>query len=188
MNIPNAITLSRLVVTAATFVCLELVEDGSRPDLTLVWWAFALFLVAACTDFLDGYFARKWNMVTAFGRVADPFADKVLIAGAFVLLLKFPAATAVMPYWYVVVVLAREFLVTAVRGVVEASGRPFPADKLGKWKMVTQCWTAASLMMIVAGCESWMPLTVAGLWLSFALTVVSGVNYVIKARDVLFAR
>ena len=74
MNLPNAITLSRLVVTAATFVCLELVEDGSRPDLTLVWWAFALFLVAACTDFLDGYFARKWNMVTAFGRVADPFA------------------------------------------------------------------------------------------------------------------
>ena len=54
MNLPNAITLSRLVVTAATFVCLELVEDGARPDLTLVWWAFALFLVAACTDFLDG--------------------------------------------------------------------------------------------------------------------------------------
>jgi len=75
-----------------------------------------------------------------------------------------------------------------VRGVVEASGRPFPADKLGKWKMVTQCWTAASLMMIVAGCDGWMPLTVAGLWLSFALTVISGVNYVIKARDVLFAR
>ena len=95
MNLPNAITLSRLVVTAATFVCLELIEDGAKPDLRLMWWAFALFLVAACTDFLDGYFARKWNMVTAFGRVADPFADKVLIAGSFVLLLKFPAATAV---------------------------------------------------------------------------------------------
>ncbi len=188
MNVPNAITLSRLVVTAATFVCLELVADPARPDPTLIWLSFALFLGAALTDFLDGYLARKWNMVTAFGRVADPFADKVLIAGSLVLLLKFPAARSVMPFWYVVVVIAREFLVTAIRGVVEASGRPFPADRLGKWKMVTQCWTAASLMMLIAGVDSWHTLTVTGLWLSFALTVVSGVNYAFKARGVLFAR
>lgn len=188
MNVPNAITISRLVVTAATFVCLGWIEDPSRPPSQPVWWAFVLFLVAAFTDFLDGYLARKWQMVTAFGRVADPFADKVLIAGTMVMLLKFPAATSVLTYWYVVVVIAREFLVTAVRGVVEASGRPFPADKLGKWKMVSQCWTAGALLTMVAGSSTFEWAAVYGLWVSFTLTVVSGVNYVWKARDVLFAR
>lgn len=186
MNVPNAITLSRLLVTAATFVCLELA--GEPPAAAVVWLAFWLFLFAAITDFLDGYLARKWQMVTAFGRVADPFADKVLIAGTLVMLLKFPAATAVLPYWYVVVVLAREFLVTAVRGVVEASGRPFPADRLGKWKMVSQCWTAGALLAMVAGSDWFHWAAVAGVWVSLVLTVVSGANYVWKARDVLFAR
>jgi CDP-diacylglycerol--glycerol-3-phosphate 3-phosphatidyltransferase len=188
LNVPNAITLSRLVVTAATFVCLELVADPLHPDASLSWFAFALFMLAALTDFLDGYLARRWQMVTAFGRVADPFADKVLIAGTFVMLLKFPAATQVLTWWYVVVVVAREFLVTAVRGVVEAAGRPFPADRLGKWKMVSQCWTAAALLTLVAGTDFWHWAAVLGLWVSLVLTVVSGVNYVWKARDVLFAR
>ena len=74
VNVPNAITLSRLLVTAATFVCLELGGDPRSPAAGVVWLAFALFLLAAATDFLDGYLARRWQMVTAFGRVADPFA------------------------------------------------------------------------------------------------------------------
>ena len=188
MNVPNAITLSRLLVTAATFVCLEGTGDPSRPSVAMTWLAFALFMFAALTDFLDGYLARKWQMVTAFGRVADPFADKVLIAGTLVMLLRFPRATEVLTHWYVVIVVAREFLVTAVRGVVEATGRPFPADRLGKWKMVSQCWTAAALLTLVAGTDVFDWAAVSGLWISLVLTVVSGVNYVWKARDVLFAR
>ena len=188
MNVPNLITLSRLLITAATFVCLEVMRDPTRPDATLTWIAFVLFLIAAFSDFLDGYLARKWQMVTAFGRVADPFADKVLIAGSLVTLLQFPAATKVLTTWYVVIVIAREFLVTAIRGVVEASGRPFPADKLGKWKMVAQCWTVGALLTMVAGTDIWVWAAVSGFWVSLALTVVSGVNYVVKARDVLFAR
>ena len=203
MNLPNLITVSRLVITAGVFVCLELsprrVEVIKAPtqelldlwsrgvDETLVWIAFALFLVAAVTDFVDGWLARRWNLVTAFGRVADPFADKVLIAGSLVTLLKFPAATTVLTTWYVVVVIAREFLVTAIRGVVEASGRPFPADKLGKWKMVSQCWTVAALITMVAGSDFWVWAAQWGFWISLVLTVVSGLNYVVKARDVLFA-
>ena len=186
MNVPNLITLSRLLVTAATFVCLELVTPA-QPEALLVWLAFGLFLLAAFTDFLDGYLARKWGMVTAFGRVADPFADKVLITGSLIVLLQFQQATAVLTTWYVVVVVAREFLVTAVRGLVEASGRPFPADRLGKWKMVTQCWTIGALMTLVAGTGFWHWAAVAGYWVSLVLTVVSGANYVWKARDVLFA-
>jgi CDP-diacylglycerol--glycerol-3-phosphate 3-phosphatidyltransferase len=187
VNVPNTITLSRLVVTAATFVCLELIGDPARPDAALVWTAFVLFLIAAITDFLDGYLARKWQMVTAFGRVADPFADKVLIAGCLVTLLKFPAATAVLTTWYVVIVIAREFLVTAIRGLVESSGKPFPADRLGKWKMVSQCWTVAALLTLAAGTEFWHWAAVLGVWVSLVLTVVSGANYVWKARTILFA-
>ncbi|MBL8756145.1 MAG: CDP-diacylglycerol--glycerol-3-phosphate 3-phosphatidyltransferase [Planctomycetes bacterium] len=209
MNLPNLITLARLVFTAGVFVCLELaarrywffpnsnlhtaedvvrLSDACRlhPDSMLVWTAFVLFLIAAFTDFLDGWLARRWNMVTAFGRVADPFADKVLIAGSLVTLLQFPAATTVLTTWYVVIVIAREFLVTAIRGVVEASGRPFPADKLGKWKMVSQCWTVGALMTMVAGTGIWIWAAQWGFWVSLALTVVSGLNYVVKAKDVLF--
>jgi CDP-diacylglycerol---glycerol-3-phosphate 3-phosphatidyltransferase len=188
VNVPNAITLSRLLVTIATFVCLEFAGDPARPHPPTVWIAFALFMLAACTDFVDGWLARRWQMVTAFGRIADPFADKVLITGSLVILLKFPAATEVLTTWYVVVVVAREFLVTAVRGLVEASGRPFPADRLGKWKMVAQCWTAAALLTLVAGTRFWHWAAVLGLWVSLVLTVVSGINYVWKARSVLFAR
>jgi CDP-diacylglycerol--glycerol-3-phosphate 3-phosphatidyltransferase len=196
VNLPNLITISRLVFTAGVFVCLEMAADMLRhekpltlafhPGTAMTWIAFGLFLVAAITDFLDGYLARKWNLVTAFGRVADPFADKVLIAGSLICLLQFPAATTILTTWYVVVVVAREFLVTAVRGVVEASGRPFPADRLGKWKMVTQCFTVACLITIVAGAQFWVVPGHVGFWLSLVLTVVSGINYVWKARDVLF--
>lgn len=196
MNLPNTITLSRLVITACVFVCLELaapvVADEpvwhglDRGHATLVWIAFALFLVAAITDFLDGWLARRWNLVTAFGRVADPFADKVLIAGSLITLLQFPTATTLLPTWYVVVVVAREFLVTAVRGVVEASGRAFPADRLGKWKMVSQCVFVACVLSIVAGSDFWAWLWQPAFWGSLGLTVLSGVNYVWKARDVLF--
>lgn len=200
MNLPNTITLLRLVLTAGVFVCLELaphretlyrpyelwtvVTDASQP---LVWTAFVFFLIAAFTDFLDGYLARKWNLVTAFGRVADPFADKVLIAGSLVTLLQFPAATSILTTWYVVVVIAREFLVTAIRGVVEASGQPFPADRLGKWKMVSQCWTVGALLTMVAGTGTFVWAAQWGFWVSLVLTVVSGANYVWKARSILFA-
>lgn len=201
MNVPNLITLARLVITAAVFVCLEwapiregvhvppgeIVVHVARVDATLAWTAFVLFLVAAFTDFLDGYLARKWGMVTAFGRVADPFADKVLVVGSLVTLLQFPVAMKVLTTWYVVVVIAREFLVTAIRGVVEASGRPFPADRLGKWKMVAQCWTVGALMMMIGGCTTLVWAAQWGFWVSLVLTVVSGVNYVVKAKDVLFA-
>jgi len=200
MNLPNTITLLRLLLTAGVFVCLEL-HAAKWPhgqhvryatvvpdwDGSLAWIAFVFFLIAAFTDFLDGYLARKWNLVTAFGRVADPFADKVLIAGTLVTLLQFTYATLVLTTWYVVVVIAREFLVTAIRGVVEASGKPFPADQLGKWKMVSQCWTVGALLTMVAGSETFVWASQWGFWVSLVLTVVSGANYVWKARSILFA-
>ena len=200
MNLPNTITLSRLVITVGVFVCLELAPTRTwfftapnrldqrieTIDEGLVWTAFGLFLVAAITDFLDGWLARRWNLVTAFGRVADPFADKVLIAGSLITLLQFPAAHMGLTTWYVVIVVAREFLVTAIRGVVEASGQPFPADRLGKWKMVSQCVLVAGLISVVAGSDFWAWSVVPAFWISLGLTVLSGANYVWKARGILF--
>jgi CDP-diacylglycerol--glycerol-3-phosphate 3-phosphatidyltransferase len=92
----------------------------------------------------------------------------------------------VLTTWYVVIVIAREFLVTAIRGVVEASGKPFPADRLGKWKMVSQCWTVGALLSMVAGSDIFAWAAQWGFWVSLVLTVVSGLNYVVKAKDVLF--
>ena len=199
MNIPNTITMARLALTVLVFVCLGLAPVTSLQffepyravtvvtavESWLVWTAFALFLVAAITDFLDGYLARKWNMVTAFGRIADPFADKILIAGTMISLLQFPAATSVMAHWYVVVVIAREFLVTAIRGYVESTGQAFGADRLGKWKMVSQCWTVAALLTMVAGSDVFYWPALLGYWISLVLTVVSGLNYCIKARSII---
>jgi len=186
MNIPNTITMIRLVMTVFVFVLLEVhARAGAPATTTLPWVAFSLFMVAAVSDFLDGYLARKWNMVSPFGRIADPFADKILISGTMISLLHFPVATAVLTHWYVVVVIAREFLVTAIRGYVESTGQAFGADRLGKWKMVSQCWTVAALLSMVAGSELWVWAAVGGFWVSLALTVVSGLNYCVKARELI---
>lgn len=185
MNIPNMITMARLFMTVLVFVFLE-AASGAGPNATAWGWiAWALFILAAITDFLDGYLARKWNLVTAFGRIADPFADKILITGTLIMLLKFETATAILTHWYVVIVIAREFLVTAIRGVVEASGREFGADQLGKWKMVSQCWTVGALLLLLVDCTSFEWPAILGFWVSLALTVVSGLNYVRKARHIL---
>jgi len=187
MNIPNMITMIRLVMTVFVFVLLELHAGTPAAEQTTVlpWIAFSLFMVAAVSDFLDGYLARKWNMVSAFGRIADPFADKILISGTMISLLHFEVATAVLTHWYVVVVIAREFLVTAIRGYVESTGQAFGADRLGKWKMVSQCWTVAAVLSMVAGSELWVWAAVGGFWVSLVLTVVSGLNYCVKARELI---
>jgi CDP-diacylglycerol--glycerol-3-phosphate 3-phosphatidyltransferase len=153
-----------------------------------VWWVFGLFLFAAVTDFLDGWLARRWHQVTQFGRVADPFADKILVCGTLIMLVQFPATAAILPGWVVVVVVARELLVTTLRAAAEAAGHPFPADRLGKWKMVTQCVAAAALLTVLAGSELFARIAVIAVWVSLGFTVVSGVNYVAKAGRLLVQR
>lgn len=184
MQLPNAITLARVVVGVVSFVFLQLAV-GAVPDRVWTWCAFWTFMVAACTDFLDGWLARRWKQVTPLGRVLDPFADKVLTCGAMIFLLEFEAARAIMPHWLVVVTIAREFLVTAVRGAMEAQGHAFPADKLGKWKMVMQSASCAGLMTVVAGARIWYEVSIAATWLGLGLGVVSGVQYCWRARVLL---
>ncbi len=183
MNLPNLITLGRLVVTTACFVLLALL--GKAPPPSAVWWVFGLFLFAAITDFVDGWLARRWQQVTQFGRIADPFADKILVCGTLIMLVEYPVTADILPSWIVVVVVAREFLVTTLRSAAEAAGHPFPADRLGKWKMIAQCVAASALLTVLAGSEFFARTAVIAVWVSLVLTVISGLNYVIKAARLL---
>lgn len=192
-RLPNALTLGRLALTVVFIVVLSLYRypDSNAWALPI---ALAIFVVAAVTDALDGYFARKWNAVSVFGRVVDPAADKVLVLGAMVFLAS-PifldpelgrVVTGVEP-WMVALILGREFLVTSIRAVLEAESVSFAANWSGKVKMILQSAGVPLAMLIVwlAPAES----LAAGAWarwtldlLFWALTLVtlfSGLPYAI---------
>src|ERR1700722_17949682 len=157
-HVPNAITAGRLVLAVVFFVLLSYYQHEGRGDplvlspvhsVGLLNVAFIVYLIALFTDFLDGYLARRWKVEGAFGRVVDPFVDKVLVLGSFIFFAGknfviqeehtavVKTITGVAP-WMVVLILARELLVTTLRGASEASGQNFGADMGGKLKMVVQ--------------------------------------------------
>ena len=166
-NIPNLLTLLRLALAAAFFVILAYYKfDHDRYMLLLP--AIVLFTAAAITDAMDGYYARKWHVESKFGRIMDPFCDKVLIVGALCFLAgpgfgylmpvfdkenmyageKFINETGFMP-WMVVVIIARELLVTGIRGELESSGHKFGANIWGKLKMILQSIVVPVVLLIV---------------------------------------
>src|ERR1041385_340413 len=145
-NLPNQITIARLILSVVFFVLLALFDQVYGPfkipfpplpagGLALLDVAIGVFILTAATDFLDGYLARKWGMVSAFGRIADPFVDKVFICGSFIFLI---AISPLVQPWLVVVIIMREFLVSGLRSFLESRGIPFGAALGGKMKMVVQ--------------------------------------------------
>ena len=180
---PNLLTGARVLLAVAFFAILtpwkykdSPLARGEGPD----WWliaAAAVFIVAAITDALDGYLARRWNVVTVFGRIMDPFADKLLVIGAFVFLaspgfthtgdaiihLPIPSRPAPpenvsgsvtgVQAWMVALILGRELLVTSIRAECESRGIHFSADWSGKWKMILQsvCVPAVLILMNIPG-------------------------------------
>ncbi|MBB21461.1 MAG: CDP-diacylglycerol--glycerol-3-phosphate 3-phosphatidyltransferase [Roseibacillus sp.] len=190
MNLPNSLTVSRLVLTAVFVVGFM---QGSQMGYGVALFAF---IIAAITDFLDGYFARKMGLVTSLGKLLDPIADKILTASAFIFLCAHEQRLC--PVWVVVVILAREFLVTGLRQIAVEKGKVIAADWSGKWKTTFQigfCSTALTWLFLealgqqesflaqLANPESWLMPTF--LWLSLALTVLSGLQYVWNSRDLL---
>jgi len=189
MTVANKITFGRFVLTIVYFVLLGLC--GRQADSTLLYIAFFLFLASVVGDGLDGYYARKYKQETNFGRIADLFADKILICGSFVFFLAIPPLAAVLPAWMVVVIIGREFLVTGIRSVAEAQGIPFGASGWGKTKMVVQSFVAATAVFYAAHMShiEWATWTLRGLmWLTMAVTAFSGVLYVIEARRLFKAK
>lgn len=186
---PNRITALRFVGALLLFVLFAV--SGEHPPRGLILAAFCLFVVVAATDFLDGWLARRAHQVSAFGRIADPFVDKVLIVGTMVYLAVLPWSRELLPATVVVVILAREFLVTAIRGYVESIGREFPADWFGKVKMVAQCITVGAVMCVEmfdwgeSWRAAWRTFAVVCVWATLAATVGSGVSYVLRTRAIL---
>ena len=190
LNLPNSLTVSRLVLTAVFVVGFML---GTQNGYGIALFAF---IVAAITDFLDGYLARRMGLVTSLGKLLDPIADKILTASAFIFLCAHEQRLC--PVWVVVVILAREFLVTGLRQIAVEKGQVIAADWSGKWKTTFQigyCSTALTWLFLEAlgqqECflghitrpDSWvMP---SFLWLSLALTILSGLQYVWNSRDLL---
>lgn len=184
-NIPNKITAGRLVLAIVFFVLV------SYEDPTTLLWAAIVFVVACATDFLDGYLARRLNQSTVFGRIADPFCDKVIVCGGFVLMAG--RSDFIVP-WMVVLLISREFLVSSIRGYAESQGVAFGAEMAGKVKAVVQMialgfavWFKAyqSLPFLPETLSRW--LCFAAVYLALALTVTSAVTYIVKARRVFTA-
>jgi len=192
-NVPNQITAMRLVLAIVVFVLIPL----ENYLLALV-----LFSIAAATDWVDGYWARKYNQVTRLGRVFDPFVDKVIICGTYILLAadgnqqQFGLSGIVG--WMAVVVVARELLVTVIRSQIEKEGGDFSAKWAGKWKMVFQCGAVIATLLALhfthaseqpmQDLADWLKWSMAGfVWLSVASTVYSGAVYVLAARRLMYA-
>ncbi|MFM7108052.1 MAG: CDP-diacylglycerol--glycerol-3-phosphate 3-phosphatidyltransferase [Planctomycetaceae bacterium] len=180
LTVPNVLSLARLVLSIVFFVA---VERGAAPA------AFWLFLVAASTDWVDGWWARRFGQVSRLGRIFDPLVDKVLVCGAWVLLAA-RDGSAIAP-WMAVVVVVRELVVTAIRAEMERSGRDFSAALAGKLKMVLQC-AAVALELAARAWPDWSPggvdpRDVAGwaAWAAVVATAWSGIEYLVAARVLL---
>jgi len=194
-QLPNALTILRVVLAAGFFAALNMYR---YPDVNVAWANFAigLFILAAVTDALDGHLARKWRVESLFGRLMDPFCDKILIIGAFMYLTGprftvkqwveddsyFTMATGVYP-WMVVLILARELLVTGIRGIVESMGRSGASNWSGKAKMILQSIAIPIIVFLVVNFQPsetpWARYTCTVLmYLTLVVTVWSGFPYI----------
>lgn len=173
MNLPNKLTTFRVVLIPffIFFLMTELIPFSK-------WIALAIFCIASLTDFFDGYLARKWNMVTNFGKFMDPLADKLLVCSAII------AFTAMdrMPAWIVIIIVAREFIINGFRLIAAEKGVVIAASYWGKFK------TASQMFMIILFIINIDALFIPGqvlMYIALALTVISLIDYIIKNKDVM---
>ena len=178
MNTANKITLLR-VVLVPLFMSLFLCESALCRILAL-----AVFIIASITDAVDGYIARNYNQVTNFGKFVDPLADKMLTTAAFVILVSYGR----MSVWALMIVLAREFMVSGIRSMAAADGKVIAASMWGKLKTVSQMVAIIAAIILLL---PYFPETAAKIitdilvWLSVVFTVISGADYLMQNRSVL---
>ena len=170
MNLPNKLTMARIIAVPFYIWCF--LENW-------FWAAFIIFILASLTDMADGKIARKYNLITNFGKIMDPLADKILVYAAFSLFVQ----KGVIPAWALIIILCREFLVAGVRTVAASSGTVIAADMAGKIKTVLQM--IATPCLIISSLH--IALYYAGnilFYASLLMTVISGANYCIKNKEV----
>ena len=175
-NLPNLLTLSRIAAIPVIVALLYFHDPVTR------WIALALFVLAGVTDYLDGYLARHWGQVSAFGRFLDPIADKLLVAGLIVILVAIGdiSGLVVIP---AIIILCREILVSGLREYLAEIKVPLPVTKLAKWKTGIQM---VALGVLIVGHEAGpeaVPVQLigeAGLWIAAALTLLTGYDYLAR--------
>lgn len=192
---PNRITAIRFIGALILFGFFQMLSEETQVSVDerrgAVAFSFWLFVVVAATDFLDGYLARKYKLVSDFGRIADPFTDKVLILGSMIYAAVMPWTRPWMPAWIVVIILSRELLVTGLRGYVEKLGGEFPADRWGKIKMIVQCTAVGGVIWLEAYSwpdawySFWSGLVHVLVYATLITTVGSGINYVVHTAQFL---
>lgn len=177
-QLPNAITIARIPLAVVFFVLLVLGGAFGADDLTMRWIAAVLFIVAISTDWVDGYLARRYDIVSDFGKLWDPIADKLLTGAGFIGL----ALLAEWPWWVVIIILVREWGITVHRFIV-ASEHIVAAAWLGKVKTVIQGvalgWCLLPLHTVI-GMAPWAGIGVVLMYAALLLTVVSGIDYVVS--------
>ena len=173
MNLPNKLTLLRVIMIP--FFVVFMLMDGMASARYI---ALALFVVASFTDFLDGNIARKRNLVTNFGKFMDPLADKLLVCSALICLIE----TGQLPAWYVIIIIAREFIISGFRLIASDNGIVIAASYWGKFKTVSQM---IMIILMILNIPALSIVTTLFYWIALVLTVVSLVDYIKKNFQVL---
>ena len=173
MNLPNKLTMFRVILIP--FFVVFLLVDITPVDK---WIALAIFIIASLTDMLDGKIARKYNLVTNFGKFMDPLADKLLVCSALVCLVAVDRIQA----WMVIVIIAREFIISGFRLVASDNGVVIAASYWGKFKTTFQI---IMICLMIADLAALQLLTTIVTWVAVILTVVSLVDYLVKNKEVM---
>lgn len=173
MNLPNKLTVLRMIAVPFFIACYMMNYN---------LWALVIFVLASLTDMLDGKIARKYNLVTNFGKIMDPLADKILVYSAFCMMVE----NKTVPGWMLIVILAREFIVAGMRTVAASEGIVVAAGMSGKIKTVAQMIAVPLLLMLGVFPDSIILyyLAYGFLWASLVMTVVSGTEYIWKNKNV----
>lgn len=173
MNLPNKLTVLRMIAVPFFIACYMMNYN---------LWALVIFILASLTDMLDGKIARKYNLVTNFGKIMDPLADKILVYSAFCMMVE----NKTVPGWMLIVILAREFIVAGMRTVAASEGIVVAAGMSGKIKTVAQMIAVPLLLMLGVFPDSIILyyLAYGFLWASLVMTVVSGTEYIWKNKNV----
>lgn len=170
MNIPNSLTILRICVIPILVFVLLSPFDGKE----LI--AFVIFMFAALTDMLDGFWARRKKQITVFGQLLDPIADKLLITSAFICLVELE----IVPAWMVIIIIGREIAVTGFRMIASSKGINIPASKLGKVKMNSETITVLLLILGEKYLGRFYILSQIGLWVVVVSAIISAIEYYLK--------
>lgn len=175
MNLPNKLTILRVIMIP--FFVLALLYNGGENQ-TLRYVAAAIFIIASLTDMLDGKIARKYNLVTNFGKFMDPLADKLLVCSALICLVELKE----LPAWMVIAIISREFIISGFRLVASDNGVVIAASYWGKFKTTFQM---IAVVLLIVGIPTLSMVTTAVVWIALILTVISLVDYIAKNVNVL---